>query len=1153
MRRYLLNAGVFTASLVIALAAGLDVTTTTAAVSAVTATLFTAKTAAVAGVTGLPVRSVFLVTGELVSAAAVGTAGEAVMTGGPGQDGGSAGPLQVLTQGGTTQVMPVTAAPYLGQELAPALFEPSALAGAESAGRLPVRITYSAGLPALPGVTITSSGRGTARGYLTAGGARRFGSALARQYAADHARASYGLDGILDGVDITLAGAPAPPRPVTRPAFPMHTLIVSGTDLSGSPDTGDVINVYNIDDPVRFGSGFTDSGSYFYHGTARFSVPAGHYYAVADFCCDRSADHVVIVPQFTVSPTAATTTLHVTERSATSRISFTTQRSAVLQYESLVVLRQAAEGGGFGQSWDAGGMFSLAHSLWVSPTTARPTAGTLQSETQASLTSPSSARGTPYSYELDFPGPRGTIPVQHFTASAANLATIDDQFYQDAKSSGSWCTVGGYVFPHGASILSCLNLPLSLPQDQTQYLSAAPSVVWQASYVSPAGGQAAGIRTYRAGQHLTQDWGAYPLHPQPDVQTIHLSGILADEFEALPSAFRTGNTLSLGVRFGNGVTLDVTPFSDNYPGHVGPGFASGRRAGYTGTYAIYQDGARIARGNPARGVSPVRLTARPSVIRFTLTARRRGPLFRLSPSSTTTWTWRSRRRPGATIPAGWSCGTGMIRRCAVQPMMTLDYHVRRLAPDGTAPAGRQVIGLDAGHIQPGGQPRVTRVTVRVSFTGGRTWRAAAVTALGGGHFRITFTARPGAYVTLRTSAADAAGGSVTETILRAYQIAPRRPPGARAACPPRGRQQARCYALWAPQVTVNAAIAARAAGRPAAAGKTMPQGWGATDIEQAYKLPVQRRPGATVAVVDAYSTPHLAADLAAYRAHYHLPPCTTASGCLRIVNQHGQAGPLPAADPAGWGVEETLDVSMVSAACPRCKILLVEARSADFGDLAAAENTAARMGAVVISNSYGARETGYTQAEASAYDHPGHVIVASSGDSGFGPASFPANLAAVTAAGGTQLSRAANARGWTEKTWNSGFFGASGSGCSAYVAKPAWQHDPHCPGRTTTDVSALAWNITVYDSSVPGGPWLSVGGTSASAPLIAGVYALAGNAATVPPGYEYAHRHALFDITAGTNDVLGNGAACGHDYLCEAKKGYDAPTGLGTPDGTGAF
>jgi len=106
-------------------------------------------------------------------------------------------------------------------------------------------------------------------------------------------------------------------------------------------------------------------------------------------------------------------------------------------------------------------------------------------------------------------------------------------------------------------------------------------------------------------------------------------------------------------------------------------------------------------------------------------------------------------------------------------------------------------------------------------------------------------------------------------------------------------------------------------------------------------------------------------------------------------------------------------------------------------------------------------------------------------------------------------------------------------------------------------VAAVAANIALYDSSLPKGvgPWLTIEGTSASAPLIAGVYGLAGNAATVPPGYEYAHASALFDVTGGNNDWFnrGHGASCGYDYLCMAKPGYDAPTGLGTPDGTGAF
>jgi subtilase family serine protease len=243
---------------------------------------------------------------------------------------------------------------------------------------------------------------------------------------------------------------------------------------------------------------------------------------------------------------------------------------------------------------------------------------------------------------------------------------------------------------------------------------------------------------------------------------------------------------------------------------------------------------------------------------------------------------------------------------------------------------------------------------------------------------------------------------------------------------------------------------------------------------------------------------------------------------------------------------------MVSAACPRCHILVVEGNDSSFGALAAAEDTAARLGAAVISNSYGIPESGFPLTFSRSYDHPGHTIVVSSGDTGFTAAQFPADQDSVTAVGGTQLVRTKSARGWAEKVWNEGG-GAGGSGCSSYVPKPAWQHDPHCDMRTIADVAAVASNLAVYDPHEGG--WLTVGGTSAAAPIIAGVYGLAANATTIKPGYIYRHARSLFDITRGNNDLFhqAGGGACGHDYLCQARLGYDAPTGVGTPNGTGAF
>jgi Subtilase family len=410
---------------------------------------------------------------------------------------------------------------------------------------------------------------------------------------------------------------------------------------------------------------------------------------------------------------------------------------------------------------------------------------------------------------------------------------------------------------------------------------------------------------------------------------------------------------------------------------------------------------------------------------------------------------------------------------------------------------------------------------------------------------------------LPVAAAVAVLGSVATGAGATAGVAARHPAATpRAACPPVAPGYARCLTLYTPQTSVNRALAAEAAGPagPAAAvaPAATPQGWGAKSIESAYKLPVGRSARPLVAIVDAFGDQKLATDLAVYRSQYHLPACTTASRCLRKVNERGKASPLPPTDP-GWEIETTLDAAMVSAACPHCKILVVEATTNSIADLAAAEDTAVRLGATVVSDSWGGREDGFSLTFAKHFSHRGHVIVVSTGDVGFTAASFPANLATVTAVGGTQLARAHNRRGWTEQVWNDPRGGAAGSGCSAYVAKPAWQHDRHCAMRTIADVSALAFDVPIYNKDTGG--WITVEGTSAAAPLIAAVYALAGNAATVAPGYPYHHAKSLFDVTSGNNDWFfgGNGASCGFDYLCVAKKGYDAPTGLGTPDGTAAF
>jgi subtilase family serine protease len=338
-----------------------------------------------------------------------------------------------------------------------------------------------------------------------------------------------------------------------------------------------------------------------------------------------------------------------------------------------------------------------------------------------------------------------------------------------------------------------------------------------------------------------------------------------------------------------------------------------------------------------------------------------------------------------------------------------------------------------------------------------------------------------------------------------------------------------------------------------------PVGYGPAQIQSAYRIAGKKSGGRTVAVVVAYDNPKAESDLAVFRAAYHLPACTTANGCLRKVNQNGLRFPLPARD-YGWAEESSLDLDAVSATCPDCHLLLVEATSPETGPLLSAVDTAVRLKAVAVSNSYGGIEDGTILAADTHLNHAGVAITASAGDNGY-RAEWPASSRYVTAVGGTTLKRSSTARGWSETVWS-----GTGSGCSRYETKPTWQTDTGCKRRTVGDVAAVADPATglgVYDTfnncllallcdaqiatgSAQGlNGWAQVGGTSLSAPIVAAIYALAGN--RVRTAYAYAHRSALFDVRSGSN------GSCGGSYLCTAKAGYDGPTGLGTPNGLGAF
>ena len=426
---------------------------------------------------------------------------------------------------------------------------------------------------------------------------------------------------------------------------------------------------------------------------------------------------------------------------------------------------------------------------------------------------------------------------------------------------------------------------------------------------------------------------------------------------------------------------------------------------------------------------------------------------------------------------------------------------------------------------------------------------------------------------------------------------------------------ATCFALA--RVRVPSAAAGEVGVRPYTAGdgalESGPAG-GLTpaDLASAYGYgPTAGGSGQTVALVDAYDDPSIESDLAAFDTEYGIASCTKANGCFTKVSQSGSTTALPAADTTGWSVEISLDVEMAHSVCPKCKILLVEAESPSFKNLSTAVSEAASLGATEISNSYGGPEGELGATEKAAYDHPGVVIAAATGDEGYddwtelnegfeppGRPNMPASFPSVVAVGGTTLYLTEDGKRESETVWNGNGpldesvydEGASGGGCSALFAAEPWQQDvpgftaTGCGGkRLTADVSADANPSTgfdIYDSYDcgetceefrQGEDWLTIGGTSLATPLISSLYALAGgsNGVSNPSLTLYGHLgepSSLYDVTeggngfcdeeglaCGANEVFGVRVDCEGTTACNAAPGFDGPSGVGTPNGLGLF
>lgn len=403
--------------------------------------------------------------------------------------------------------------------------------------------------------------------------------------------------------------------------------------------------------------------------------------------------------------------------------------------------------------------------------------------------------------------------------------------------------------------------------------------------------------------------------------------------------------------------------------------------------------------------------------------------------------------------------------------------------------------------------------------------------------------KPALRTTLRRTVASgavlaAAMMSVVGTVPVSATPAAERP--VRSICP-ESEQDSSCQLsvpLGADDRPLSVSAATSAGGQPLMAA----------DLQDAYGLPSDLLGhGQTIAVVVPFDHPTAEADLAVYRETNELPPCDENFPCLRKVGQRG-GDELPVVNPE-WSLHAAVGLDLASAACPNCTLLLVEADDASWANLGLAVDQAAAQGADVILPMWGIPEYDGQQDAAGHFDHPGSVVVSASG-SGFGNGAgrqmLPAAYDSVIAVGGTVLFRDdATSRGWQEHAWS-----GSGSGCSLYQERPVWQREGDCGDwRGVADVAAVASDlslVSVYESTHLSG-WGFVAGTPVAAAIVAGIYGLAANAELIDPSrHLYRNSRRLHDITEGGNGTCGS-------YMCTARRGYDGPTGLGTPNGIGAF
>ena len=661
---------------------------------------------------------------------------------------GPAASLQLHRIGKSVYVIPTTAVPYLGRLLDVNLFNVSALAAAGGSSRVPVRVSFTGTVPSIPGVTLTSTAAGAASGYLTPASARAFGAAVAAQFAAD-AAAHWPARTSLFGATKISADVTIPP--VITPLFPMRTLIVHVVDAAGAPVPFGFISLLNVDDARKY-NGF----AIVVDGEARVSVPLGNYSGVTFIDSLDAAGNFLGVREDAVGEYAVSAqnqVLTFDARHATARLSVSAPKPAGLTLQTFDWNRTDATGfGGSGSSF-----ISDASPVFVTPEPAA-TVGTLTSDTAFTLLSSPSVRNA-YRYDAAFAAVPGVAANQAYAIRSGQLQTVDARYYADAVARQG--QLARLILNPGSFGGISVGLPLALPSNQTEYLSGAPGAVsLDTLFASPdtsvnpfAGLVADAPRLVVPGRTRTADWLRAPQLPQVPVVT---DGEAAFGFSDC-AACRSASTLR----------VVVDPAQDTTPGHGIAVFANPDGTPVA-RFQVFQNGTSIFDGNDVVGAE-LAVPAGAATYRVVDDVDRGPSLALQSVVSHTELTFRSSASSGDPLPA--SIGCSLAATCTALPILRADV-VLPVNGVGTVPRGTSTIRLRLSHLQGAEDSKITSGTVEVRFPG-HDWVRLPASGSGGtvSATLTTTAAQAGQSVDLRVSGTDAVGGSIIQSVTRAFAVA----------------------------------------------------------------------------------------------------------------------------------------------------------------------------------------------------------------------------------------------------------------------------------------------------------------------------------------------------------------------------------------------